>query len=67
MEETEIVNCLNDLHEDVMGKLTLAEDEYSSYDAENELYLVEIKSRDQKYVPRLIQDDKYKTQRDLQA
>ncbi len=42
MEETEIVNCVNDVYEDVMGKLTLAEDEYSPYDAENDLYLVEI-------------------------
>jgi len=61
MEETDIVNCLNELYEDVMGKLTLAEDEYSPYDAENELYLVEIKSRDTKYDSWIIQEDKYKT------
>jgi hypothetical protein len=67
MEETEIVNCLNDLYGDVMGKLTLAEDEYSPYDAENELYLIEIKSRDTKYRSWVIQEDKYKTNLALAA
>ncbi len=61
MEEEEIVNCLNDLYKDVMDKLTMAEDEFSPYDAENKLYLVEIKSRDTKYDSWIIQEDKYKT------
>ncbi len=67
MEEEEIVNCLNDLYKDVMDKLTMAEDEFSPYDAENKLYLVEIKSRDTKYDSWIIQEDKYLTNLTLAA
>lgn len=61
MQETEIVDYLNILYAPLMGELTMAEDEYSPYDAENDYYLVEIKSRDTKYDSWIIQEDKYIT------
>ena len=67
MEEEQVVNFLNDLYQNTMGKLVMPEDEYSSYDAENYYYLVEIKSRDTKYDSWIIQEDKYKTNLTLAA
>ena len=67
MEEEQIVNYLNDLYQNIMDELTMAEDEYSPYDAENQHYLVEIKSRDTKYDSWIIQEDKYETNLTLAA
>ena len=54
MTEEEIINRLNVMFP-VMDALQKCADQYSYYDCENKQYLMEIKSRDRKYNPWLIE------------
>ena len=47
MTQTEIINKLNEIYPGL--DLVECSDKYSSYDAENQRYIVEVKSRDKRY------------------
>jgi hypothetical protein len=60
IKEQEIIDKLNALHDELENKpLTLSEDPFSSYDASNDTYIVEIKSRDRAYDSWIIEKAKY--------
>ena len=56
--EQEIIDQLNSLYPK-MQPLVLAEDPFSSYDAYNDKYIVEIKSRDAQYPSWIIEREKF--------
>ena len=57
MTQTEIVNKLNAIYPGL--DLVEVEDQYSSFDAESQRYIVEIKSRDSKYDSWIIEKQKF--------
>lgn len=60
VKEQEIIDRLNELHQELQVQpLTLSEDPFSSYDASNETYIIEIKSRDRAYDSWIIEKAKY--------
>ena len=54
MKQAEVIKELNDLYPN-MDKLQESVDPFCSYDAINDTYIVEIKSRERKYNPWLIE------------
>ena len=60
MEQQEIINILNYEYPQ-MDTLIQTMDKFEHHDCENDLYLVEIKSRDTQYDPWLIEKMKYDT------
>ena len=59
MTQTEIVNKLNSIYPDL--DLIEVEDQFSTYDAESDTYIVEIKSRDKKYSSWIIEKKKFES------
>ncbi len=60
IKENEIIDKLNGLHTELeVDPLTLSDDPFSSYDASNDTYIVEIKSRDRAYDSWIIEKAKY--------
>jgi|TARA_R110000787_G_scaffold202448_1_gene313116 hypothetical protein len=60
MKQTEVINKLNELHMELQKDLLIeAEDPFSSYDASNNTYIVEIKSRDKTYDSWIIEKIKF--------
>ena len=57
MTQTEIINKLNSIYPGL--DLVEVENPYSSYDAENERYIVEVKSRDKQYRSWAIEKKKF--------
>ena len=57
MTQTEIIDKLNSIYPGL--DLVEVSDPYSSYDAENERYIVEVKSRDKKYDSWIIERKKF--------
>ena len=57
MTQTEIINKLNSIYPSL--DLVEVSDPYSSYDAENERYIVEVKSRDKQYRSWAIEKKKF--------
>tara|TARA_R100001463_G_scaffold38837_1_gene83350 strand:+ start:113 stop:517 length:405 start_codon:yes stop_codon:yes gene_type:complete len=57
MTQTEIIDKLNSIYPGL--DLVEATDPYSSYDAENERYIVEVKSRDKQYRSWVIERKKF--------
>ena len=57
MTQTEIIDKLNSMYPGL--DLVEATDPYSSYDAENERYIVEVKSRDKQYRSWVIERKKF--------
>ena len=57
MTQTEIIDKLNSIYPGL--DLVEATDPYSSYDAENERYIVEVKSRDKQYDNWVIEKKKF--------
>ena len=57
MTQTEIINKLNSIYPGL--DLVEVSDPYSSYDAENERYIVEVKSRDKQYRSWAIEKKKF--------
>mgnify|MGYP001336084114 len=57
MTQTEIIDKLNSIYPGL--DLVEATDPYSSYDAENERYIVEVKSRDKQYRSWVIEKKKF--------
>ena len=57
MTQTEIIDKLNSIYPGL--DLVEVEDSYSSYDAENERYIVEVKSRDKQYRSWAIEKKKF--------
>ena len=57
MTQTEIINKLNSIYPGL--DLVEVSDPYSSYDAENGRYIVEVKSRDKKYDSWIIERKKF--------
>lgn len=57
MTQTEIIDKLNSIYPGL--DLVEVSDPYSSYDAENERYIVEVKSRDKKYDKWIIEKKKF--------
>ena len=57
MTQTEIINKLNSIYPGL--DLVEVSDPYSSYDAENERYIVELKSRDKQYRSWAIEKKKF--------
>ena len=57
MTQTEIIDKLNSIYPGL--DLVEVSDPYSSYDAENERYIVEVKSRDKKYYSWIIERKKF--------
>ena len=57
MTQTEIINKLNSIYPGL--DLVEVSDPYSSYDAENARYIVEVKSRDKKYDSWIIERKKF--------
>ena len=57
MTQTEIINKLNSIYPGL--DLVEVSDPYSSYDAENERYIVEVKSRDKEYKSWAIEKKKF--------
>ena len=57
MTQTEIIDKLNSIYPGL--DLEEVSDPYSSYDAENERYIVEVKSRDKKYDSWIIERKKF--------
>ncbi len=59
-KEQDIINKLNELHMELQkDPLKEAEDPFSSYDAINDTYIVEIKSRDKIYLSWFIEKSKF--------
>ena len=58
MNQTNVIRTLNIMFP-FMDELKEAEDRFSSYDCENDMYIIEIKSRDRSYNPWIIERDKY--------
>ncbi len=56
--QTQIVDTLNNLYPN-MDKLQESEDPFCSYDAINDTYIVEIKSRSKEYDSWMIERDKF--------
>jgi|TARA_R100001463_G_scaffold135392_1_gene198655 hypothetical protein len=66
IKENEIIDKLNGLHTELeVDPLTLSDDPFSSYDASNDTYIVEIKSRDRAYDSWIIEYAKYEKNIDL--
>ena len=59
MTQTEIVNKLNSIYPDL--NLIEVEDQFSTYDAESDTYIVEIKSRDKEYSSWIIEKKKFES------
>ena len=59
MTQTEIVNKLNSIYPDL--DLIEVEDQFSTYDAESDTYIVEIKSRDKEYSSWIIEKKKFES------
>jgi hypothetical protein len=59
MTQTEIVNKLNTIYPDL--NLIEVEDPFSTYDAESDTYIVEIKSRDKEYSSWIIEKKKFES------
>jgi hypothetical protein len=59
MTQTEIVNKLNSIYPDL--NLIEVEDQFSTYDAESDTYIVEIKSRDKQYSSWIIEKKKFES------
>ena len=59
MTQTEIINKLNSIYPGL--DLVETEDRFCSYDAENERYIVEVKSRDKEYRSWAIEKKKFDT------
>lgn len=59
MTQTEIVNKLNSIYPDL--DLIEVEDPFSTYDAESDTYIVEIKSRDKEYSSWIIEKKKFES------
>jgi len=59
MTQTEIVNKLNAIYPGL--DLVEVEDQYSSFDAESDNYIVEIKSRDKEYRSWIIEKKKFES------
>jgi hypothetical protein len=59
MKQTEIVNKLNAIYPGL--DLVEVEDQYSSFDAESDNYIVEIKSRDKEYRSWIIEKKKFES------
>jgi len=59
MKQTEIVNKLNAIYPGL--DLIEVEDQYSSFDAESDNYIVEIKSRDKEYRSWIIEKKKFES------
>jgi hypothetical protein len=59
MTQTEIVNKLNTIYPDL--NLIEVEDQFSTYDAESDTYIVEIKSRDKEYSSWIIEKKKFES------
>lgn len=59
MTQTEIVNKLNIIYPDL--NLIEVEDQFSTYDAESDTYIVEIKSRDKEYSSWIIEKKKFES------
>ena len=59
MIQTEIVNKLNIIYPDL--NLIEVEDQFSTYDAESDTYIVEIKSRDKEYSSWIIEKKKFES------
>ncbi len=60
IKENEIIDKLNGLHTELeVDPLILSDDPFSSYDASNDTYIVEIKSRDRAYDSWIIEKAKY--------
>jgi hypothetical protein len=57
MTQTEIIDKLNSIYPGL--ELVEVSDPYSSYDAENKRYIVEVKSRDKKYDKWIIEKKKF--------
>ena len=57
MTQTEIINKLNNIYPGL--NLVEVSDPFSSYDAENERYIVEVKSRDKQYRSWAIEKKKF--------
>ena len=57
MTQTEIIDKLNSIYPGL--DLVEVSDPYSSYDAENERYIVEVKSRDKEYKSWAIENKKF--------
>ena len=57
MTQTEIIDKLNSIYPGL--NLVEINDPYSSYDAENKKYIVEVKSRDKKYDKWIIEKKKF--------
>lgn len=63
-KEIDIVDKLNNLYPK-MQPLVLADDPFSSYDASNDTYLIEIKSRDKNYPSWIIEKEKFDANIDI--
>ena len=59
MTQTEIINKLNSIYPDL--NLIEVEDQFSTYDAESDTYIVEIKSRDKEYSSWIIEKKKFES------
>jgi len=59
MTQTEIIDKLNEIYPGL--DLVECSDKYSSYDAENERYIVEVKSRDKRYRSWVIEKKKFES------
>lgn len=59
MTQTEIVNKLNSIYPEL--DLIEVEDPFSTYDAESDTYIVEIKSRDKEYSSWIIEKKKFES------
>ena len=59
MTQTEIINKLNSIYPDL--DLIEVEDQFSTYDAESDTYIVEIKSRDKEYSSWIIEKKKFES------
>ena len=59
MTQTEIVNKLNSIYPGL--DLIEVEDQFSTYDAESDTYIVEIKSRDKEYSSWIIEKKKFES------